>query len=253
MKRTLLYISILLLAAACKREALTTYDVKDNVYFNNQAGSGNFVDTADFTFAYSDASVTDTIIRVSFGVTGLPAATDRSFDVVVDPASTAVAGTHYELPSFVFRAGRVVDTMNIKLLRTLDLATSTKKLVLHLRPNESFNTALLYRVMGMSVFDTVSIITFAITTSDIMNSGPAWDDTYARFFGTFSLIKMRMIHDLLGMPLNFWSTATLTSAQTPQAIYYASTMGRYLNDQASQGNVILDEDGAPMKMAAAYQ
>ncbi len=252
MKR-LLYISIILLAAACKREALTTYDVKDNIYFNNTVGTNNYVDTADFTFAYTDASITDTVVRVPLGVTGSPVATDRHFTLVVDSASTAQAGVHYELPDFVFHANQVVDTLNIKLKRASDLTTSVKKLILHLQPNDDFQTALVYRITGTSILDTTSMVTFTITTSDILNSGPDWTDTYAPYFGTFSLKKMELIHDLLGMPLNFWSTATMTSDQRVQAIYYATTMGRYLNDQASQGNTILDEDGTPMKMGASYQ
>lgn len=252
MKR-LLYISILFMAVACKREPLTTYHVKDNIYFVNEVGTGNFVDTLDYTFAYSDASIKEAIVNLPLGIAGIPAVSSRQYKIVVDPASTALAGTHFELSEQVFHSGRARDTLSIKLRRTSELISGTKKLILQLQPNDDFNTELLYRTVPGSIIDTVSMVRFTITISDILNSGPAWDATYARFFGTFSLKKVRLIHELLGMPLDFWSPATIAGARTSQAIYYAATMGRYLNDQAAKGNVILDENGSPMRMAAAYQ
>ncbi len=251
MKR-LLYISIILIAAACKREPLVTYDVKDNIYFNNEISSGTYQDSLDFTFAYSDAAVKEMTINIPLGVTGAPAAADRYYKLVVDPTSTAVASTHFELPELVFRAGRVRDTLHVLLKRIPDQVSGIKKLILHLQPNEQFNTDILYRIMNNGTPDTSSMLTFSISTSDILSAGPYWTDYYARYFGTFSLKKVRLIHDLLGMPLDFWATSSPAPDKRSTAVYYASVMGRYLADEAKKGNIILDEDGTPMKMAPAY-
>lgn len=252
MKR-LLYTSIIIMGAACKREPLITYDVKDNIYFDNEVSTGYYMDSTDFTFAYSDAAVRDTILYVPLGVTGSPAATDRHYQVVADPASTAVAGTHYQLADFVFHAGKVTDSLPVRLLRSPDLATSTKKLILRLQQSGDFQTDLQYRIMTTSTIDTSAMLTFTISMSDILTAGPYWDDVYSIYFGTFSLKKVMLIHDQLGMPLNFWSVASPTNQQRAQAIYYASLTSRYLADQANQGNIILDEDGTPMKMGTTYQ
>lgn len=252
MKR-LLYISIIFMAAACKREPLTTYHVKDNIYFSNEVGTGNYVDSLDFSFAYSDATVKETTVNIPLGVTGSPAATDRHYKLVVDPASTALAGTHFEFPDMVFRAGKVRDTLHLLLKRTPDLASGTKKLILRLQPNDDFNTELLYRVINNGTLDTVSMVAFSLTTTDILTAGPYWVDTYARYFGPFSLKKVNLMHDVLGMPLNIWSIAAPTTNQRITVIYYASVMGHYLADEKNKGNLILDEDGTAMTMGPAYQ
>ena len=252
MKR-LLYISIIFMVTACKREPLTTYHVKDNIYFSNEIGTGNYVDSLDFSFAYSDAAVKETTINVPLGITGVPATTDRHYKVVVDPASTAMAGTDFELPDLVFHAGRVSETLHLLLKRTPELASGTKKLILRLQPNEDFNTELLYRVINNSTIDTVSMVTFSLTATDILTAGPYWVDTYARYFGPFSLKKVKLMHDILGMPLDIWSVAAPTTAQRTTITYYASVMGHYLADEKNKGNLILDEDGTAMKMGPAYQ
>jgi hypothetical protein len=254
MKPILIFIIILLAAAAsCKRDPLITYNTADNVYFNYAISANYYVDTMDLSFAYSDASVKDTIIALPLAVTGPASAKDRKYNLVVDPASTAVAGTHYDLPEFVVHAGKVKDTMRLLLKRAADLNTGTKKLILHLQPNESLLTGLQYRINNTSAIDTVNMLTFTIAISDILSAGPYWESIYTRYFGTFSLKKVEFIHDLLGMPLDFWSVAEPSNQQRALAIYYASVTGRYLTEQTNLGNTIYDEDGTPMKMASAYQ
>ncbi len=250
--KLLLYVSIFLIAASCKREPLTTYNTADNVYFNYNTGFNAYRDSMHFSFANRDASVQDTILLVPFAVTGVAAVKDRPFKLVVDPTSTAVAGTHYELPEALIRAGKVQDTLRLRFKRTADLTSGKKKLVLRLEPNEFFKTALTYRVINTVAPDSVDMLSFSIGASDILDAGPFWDGTYAAYFGTFSIRKVKLIHDLLGMPLDFW-TVSPDNQRRASAIYYASSTSRYLKDEAAQGNIILDEDGTPMKMGPAYQ
>ena len=249
--KQLLYISIILTALSCRRDPLITYNTDDNVYFNYTISTNYYVDSTNFSFAYRDASVQDTILSVPLRVTGAPAATDRRYNLVVDPASTAAAGTHYELPELVIHAGKVQDTLRLLLKRAPDLTAGVKKLILHLQPNEFFKTQLEYRLVNNVARDSADVLTFSITMSDILDEGPFWDDSYAAFFGTFSLKKVKFIHDLLGMPLDFWSVYPDNQRRTA-ATYYASSTSRYLSDQAAQGNIIYDEDGTPMTMGAGY-
>jgi len=250
MKR-LLYIIIIFALASCKRDPLITYNTDDNVYFKYTISTNYYVDSTNFSFAYRDANVQDTILSVPVAVTGAPAASDRPFKVIVDPASSAVAGTHYQLPEMVIHAGKVIDTLRLHLKRAADLVAGSKKLILHLQPNEFFRTELRYKIINNTARDTADLITFSITMSDILDKGPFWDDYYAAYFGTFSLKKVRFINDLLGMPLDFWSVVP-DNQRRASATYYASTTSRYLSDQAAQGNIIDDEDGTPMTMGAGY-
>jgi hypothetical protein len=250
MKRSLYIPIIILIAASCKKDLLITYNTADNVYFNYKLDFNSFIDSIGFSFAYSDASIKDSILLVPIGVTGVPAATDRVFKLVADPASTALAGIHYELPEPVIHAGKVQDTLRVRFKRAADLASGEKKLILKLQANEFFKTDLQYRTINNTGQDTLDILTFSIQASDLLGAGPYWS-FYGTYFGTFSIKKMQFIHDLLEMPLDFWSQAPGAQQRTA-AIYYASTTSRYLGDQAALGNIILDEDGTPMKMGPGY-
>ena len=254
MKR-LLIIPIIIMAASCKRESLTTYNTGDNLYFNYALPPLflQYADTLDLSFAYSDNSIRDTIFQLPVAVTGLPSNTDRHFSMVVDPASTAIAGTHFELPELVIHAGKVIDTLRLRLKRAPDLNTGTKRIILQLKPNEFFNTDLKYRTVGSSVIDSIDMLKFSINVSDLLSAGPYWERDYKPYFGNFSLKKVRFMNDLVGLPLNFWSTPSPGNHKRAEAIYYASVTGRYLTEQASEGNTIYDEDGTAMTMGPGFQ
>lgn len=250
MKRTL-YIVLLLTATACKRDPLITYSGPDNIYFNFSPTPSQVVDSTSVSFAYSDASVKDVILPIPVAVTGSPAAADRSFGITADPSSTAQAGTHYDLPQGVIHAGQVIDTIRLHLKRSPDLASAPRRLVLRLQANSNFQAQLKYKLVNGSARDTADVLTFSITISDRLDKGLYWDSDYAAFFGTFSLRKVTFIHDLLGMPLDFWSVSA-DNQRRSEAVYYAVTTSRYLSDQAALGNVIPDEDGSPMQMGPGY-
>jgi hypothetical protein len=249
--RQLLYITFILAAASCKRDPLITYNTDDNIYFNYTVSAASFVDSVDLSFAYRDVGVTDSILLVPIAVTGTPAAKDRRYTLVSDPASTAIAGTHFELPETSILAGKLTDTLRLHLKRTPDLTTGIKKLILRLQPNEFFKTDIQYKLNNISTRDTTDLLTFTIKMSDFLDKGPYWDGSYAQFFGAFSIKKVKFINDLLGMPLDFWSVSP-DNQRRSAATYYASTTSRYLSDQAAQGNIIYDEDGTPMQMGAGY-
>lgn len=254
MKR-LLIIPIILMAASCKRESLTTYNTRDNLYFNYALPPLfiQYADTLDLSFAYSDNSIKDTIFNLPVAVTGSPSNTDRRFSVVADPASTAVAGTHYEMPELVIHAGKVIDTLRLRLKRTPDLSSGTKRIILQLQPNEFFNTDLKYRTVGSAVIDSIDMLKFSINVSDMLSAGPYWERDYKPYFGNFSLKKVKFMNDLVGLPFDFWSTASPGNQKRAEAIYYASVTGRYLMEQASEGNTIYDEDGTAMTMGPGFQ
>lgn len=251
MKR-FIYIALVVLLFSCKRESLITYNATDNIYFNYNLGFNSYRDTLDFSFATKDVVITQEYLQLPIGVTGVPAQTNRTFKLVVDPASTAMPGVHYELPDAVIHAGKVQDTLNILLKRTADLASGRKKLILRLEANDLFHTDLKYRVMGNPALDTADALSFTIAVSDILQDGPFWATSYAVYFGNFSVTKVRFLNTLLGMPLDFWNVSPSNQRQAA-AVYYAASAARYLKDEAAAGHIIYDEDGQPMKMGPAFQ
>lgn len=231
-----------------------TYSTDDNVYFNYIQGTSTFLDSMNFTFAYSEANVKDTFFNLPIAVTGAPAAVDRPINITIDPASTALQGTHYDLPQFVMRAGKVQDTLRIRLKRAADLQTSKKYLIFNLHASELFKTDILYKIGNGSNLDTCHLLRFQLSTSDILAAGQYWQWYYDVYFGEFTAKKVLMLHNMLGMPLDFWSTNEMTNAKITAAQYYAATMGRYLTEEAAQGRTVYEDDGVtPMRMADAYQ
>ncbi|BAV06948.1 protein of unknown function [Filimonas lacunae] len=258
--KLLLVAAIPVVFAACKKEGIMTYNASDNIFFNYKTGVdpsrdqlGFVIDSLDFTFAYSAASVTDTLFPIPVGVSGAPAATDRTYKVVIDAGATAVEGKHYNFTPLVVKAGRVTDTLWIHFNRTADLMQGKVSMTLHLVPNENFSTDI-ERRLEHSDKDTINIIQFRLSLSDMLTEGPDWN-SYETYFGTFSEKKVRLMNQIVGLPLDFWAYGNgLSGADIANAVYYATSMSRYLSQQAAAGNTIYDEDGVtPMKMGTDYQ
>jgi hypothetical protein len=252
----------LLLATACKKESLMTYDADNNIYFHFQIGVDpiRYSDSVIVTFAFSSPSVQDTIIHVPVVVTGVAADHDRSYSLTADAGSTAVASTDYVLPSaFVLRAGRTSDTLGVKFKRTAAIKTASVFLKLRLKENDQFRTQIAYQsrnqydINYISPGDTISVQTFKIIVSDKLEAGPYWDN-YHYYFGDFSEKKVRLMNQIIGMPLDWWSVDLyISQAQQANTTYYGGFTYRYLSDQAFAGNIIFEDDGVtPMSMGTYF-
>ena len=247
LKYIILFIPLLFAGAACKKQQLLTYSIKDNIYFN-YAPLAARMDTANVSFAYSPLSVQDTTILIPIQVTGVPKGQDRTFIITVDPSSTETATGHYTLPAqFIMPAGKLIDSLPVKLHRAADLQDTVKTLILNLEPNQNFNT-------DIKALGTIGVLSFKINASDILLAGPYWNSIFATYFGTFSVKKLQLMNQIVGMPLNFPITGIYDLNLSADASLYAIAMSRYLKDQAAAGNTIYEDDGVtPMTMGAGYQ
>lgn len=241
------------LLAGCKKDTIFTYNAPDDVYFN-VSSQGQPVDTTDFTFAYAPVTVTDSVYKMALKITGPVSDHDRTFKVSVDTGTTAVSGKHFTLPeTFTFHANMLLDTFPLKIMRTVDLQTQPVVLRIKLEPTTDFHVDLGSLVTNFG--DTVSLVSFKMNLSDILGRGSYWDGIFATYFGTFSVKKVRLINQIAGMPLDYYTTGWLTDLNlSARASFYAITVAQYLNDQHAAGNTIYEDDGVtPMTMGAAYQ
>lgn len=246
-----LFASVLSVVPSCKKDTLLTYDMQDNIYFNFLQQVTVQVDSVDISFAYSPDSVKDSTVMVPVAVTGAPAATDREFSVTVDPASTEAAAGHYVLPAtFVIPAGKLIDSIPVKLLRAADLQDTTETLVLNLNPNNNFNTG----IKSFVSTDTTNALKLTFYVSDELVAGPYWSSC-ATYFGNFSVKKVRLLNTVTGMPLNFPAHGIIFDLNgSAEATTYAITMSRYLQDQAVAGTPVYEADGVTlMTMGASFQ
>jgi hypothetical protein len=252
LKYIILFVPLLYIGASCKKQQLLTYDIKDNVYFNFIQQGTVLLDTVNVSFAYSPTTVQDSTIMIPVQVTGAPIAQDREYSVSVDPSSTEAATGHYVLPGkFIMPAGKVIDSLPVKLLRAKDLQDTVKNLILNLSPNQNFNTDI---KISPAPADTINLLSFKINVSDILLAGPYWNSVFATYFGTFSVKKVRLLNQIVGMPLNFPINGIYDLNLSADAALYAIAMSRYLKDQATAGYTIYEDDGiTPMTMGTSYQ
>ncbi len=249
-----LFIGSLYALVSCKKDKLLTYNTKDNIYFNwGGAAAQVRYDSVSISFAFSPSTVQDSTILVPVSVTGVAANTDREFSVSVDTASTETAADYVLPETFIMPAGKVVDSMPVKLLRTADILDITKTLVLNLNANDNFNTGIKI-FPGNGISDTINALKLSIYVTDGLVAGPYWS-LCAPYFGTFSIKKVYLLNTVTGMPVNFPSHGIIYDlSSSAEATLWAITMSRYLKDQAAAGHPVYEDDGVTlMTMGATYQ
>lgn len=239
------YIFLLIAAvtvAGCTKD-LKTYDGKPVVYFQyaTETVAGRaLTDSTIISFAYSAVTRTDSIIALPIKVTGLSAATNRTYQLAVAPASTATS-KHYEFVNtdFTIGAGKYLDTVYIKLHRTTDMLSSTFVILLNLQANENFGVDVQSKLVTSST--AVSTIIQTIKVNDILKQPKYWLDYY---LGPFSRKKLYLMSDILGITIDKLDV----SASVAELVFYGKFMQRYLNEQKAAGTPILEDDGTPMTM-----
>jgi hypothetical protein len=250
--KLLLYIGaicgIAALPVACKKSEIKTYDGEVSIYFPRSVTSP-YLDTLAVTFTFAPPSVTDSVILVPVRIAGAPESVNRAYELAVSSESSAVEGADYEFLStkpFEIKAGKVADTVRIKLNRKPELMDQQKSLILSLKPNENFKTDILYRIKNAITGEKVSHVDYKIYFNDILRKPGRWLDTY---LGTFTRKKAFLMIELLNIDLAYLDNA----AAIPEIVYYGKFLQRYLNEKAGMGETIYEEDGTPMVMGPSVQ
>lgn len=232
---------------ACQKKELELYHIPDNIYFYsdldvNYLGATN---TAEVTFAYSDEQVPDTIVPIVVATTGAPQAFDRKISLVLDSATTAIEGLHYDLlsESLTIRSGVVKDTIYIRLKRTEDLKESKFRIGIVLMANEHFHTDLVAaKPYSDYEGELLPVNEFQLYFSDIVIAPPYW---FEWAFGPFSLKKMDLIAWLGEKDRSFFLDEP-TYEKMMVFYSYSILLHRYLLAQKKAGNTIYEEDGTEM-------
>ena len=250
-----IYILLILFAvagvfAACKKQQLLTYNAEDNIYFFYERVTSR-LDSIDFSFAYSPATITDSTVNIQVAITGTPVNADREFMITTDPSSTAKPGVDYVLPEkFVIRAGNLVDSFPVKLIRTPDLQTNTLSLKLNLTANSNFHTDI---KAITTTLDSINALSFKINLSDVLTPGNYWTSIYSTYFGAFSVKKLRLLNQVTGMPLDYVINGLYDLNMSARCAAWAITMSRYLKDQQNAGQPVYEDDGVTlMVMGTSY-
>lgn len=234
---------------SCDKEEIETYHDTNNIYFSRAMfplySSGPVIDSTGFSFGLDNIEITERIYPLAIRVQGKVADVDRKVKLTVDPTSTAVLGTHFILPeNIVMRAGKAIDTVLVKVLRTPDMKTKDFTLVLNLEENEFFTTNMKTKVTNVLTQKTMSFIRFKLSFNDKLSTPIGW---VSSFLGVFTAKKFFLMCDLMNLEPSMFNQATGSPGLTlPDIQYYQSFMKRYLADQKASGNTIYEENGNEM-------
>ncbi|WP_316836607.1 DUF4843 domain-containing protein [Pedobacter nutrimenti] len=240
----LLFIAVSLVS--CQKDLMTFDNKQADVYFSDagKALPTLAYDSLYVSFAYSKSQ--DSVRNIVVAATGSKVDHDRTYQVAVDPSSTAIAGTHFAVLSqkFVIKANTQADTIKLKLVRTPEMQTTSYFVVLNLLPNENFGTSFKSRLVSSKSIKTIST---KILFNDIVRKPGKWSDAY---FGAFSRKKLFFMCDFLEITPQYIDTDITISEITA----LSKLVQRHLNQLGAAGNPVYEDDGVTLiKMGASAQ
>ncbi len=240
--------ALVLTAQSCKKKGLDLYDQEasgSSIYFKEAIGVTVPL-AKTISFGYEGYSVKDSIVAIPIAVTGYPSNQDRRFQLKLTDATTAIADKHYTfLREPIIRAGRVVDTILLKINRTADMASTQYEIDLILEQNDAFLTRL--------VNPAKNYLSYTVKMDDIAGVSFLWTTStraaaVLSYFGTYSRKKVDLMLEVLKLdPAFFYDPASPVPTVT-QVLSYSRYMFFWLNKEAAEGRIYLEEKGEVIKM-----
>ena len=188
-------------------------------------------DSVDYNFGLAGKTTTDRI-GIEVKVTGEVLDYDREYKVKVNPASTVQEGVHFNIPAqnCKLRANRVTDTLWVEVMNTEEL--KAEKLYLQLDLVESAHFKLCFpESNSCKIYLTDRIVR------------PGWWDEWheTEGLGSYSETKYRLFIRISG-------TFDLENIAYPEKRAAILKFKYYLEEEAAQGRVIMDENNQPMQV-----
>jgi hypothetical protein len=261
MRKNLIYLSMLfsVLIVACKKENIAVYNdesSKNSIYFPLADTTSNIF----VSFGYANATVKDSIVKIVVRAIGAAAKQDRPYELaIIDSTTTMLPGTNYEILNkpLSIKAGKVADTLKIKLNRTLVMRDHALRLYFDLIPNEHFTTT--YFSKKENNGDVKYFTRLNIKADDIAGAPEFWlagSSYYSYTFGylgTFSTLKFQLLLSRYNLNVNElikpgWF---LLNGNYRRISGWALGLKAYLNQMAAVGTPVYEVDGVTlMKMGA---
>lgn len=266
-----IFTAICLLAASAAivgcEESLDTYEGESGIYFDTKADDNSVMltDTVTVHWGLKNADITSQTVKLRVKLFGNTASVDRKFSILVetDPGDTyaAEAGIDYIEPplEYTMKAGEAETVIEVEVLRRHNLQDNPRRLRISLveTPELKF---LFSRAVGYvnEAGETLSrpLDLQRVIYMDESFPIPGWwyycGDAY---FGDWSMTKSALICEVMGIDREDWvdTNALVNSLSQGYLKFCGRYMQKWLEEQAAQGNTILDEDGSPMVMGPDSQ
>lgn len=271
--RIILILSAVILSfGSCKEDKLSTYDMKDNIYFKHKRWSSPngithtttmeydgveytasarvvspALDSITYSFALNDKDKDIMIVPVI--VVGKIADVDRRFAYKIRPSTTMQEGTDFKvldafIPANQTSGGIVVELYKANVSEEGVFGNVDFELI----PNENFATA--YDSIPRSSASTeikVSTLTFRLQFSNSLPTPQYW---VSHGLGTFTTKKLLCINIAVGLEMDYWYGGTTPSLTLIPA--YRQLFVEWLDEMKRSGNEVFEADGTTPMSIVAY-
>jgi hypothetical protein len=292
MKKIILAIFVIALAVtSCDYDDLPTYKDVDRIYF--EYASLNSMELSDrkinalnpdrikIDFGYDKQIKTDSVIRIGVKIMGNSAPFDRTVTAKLIPGeSSAEEGTDIVLLPSVIPANATTGTLDIRLLNTERIETTTILARLRLTPNEYFHVDYTQTQTSMQVNPNLSGIECNVYFDAKSGLPRLWADADSSaflegFFGKIGKVKLEVIYAALGftsennlfdateedldtdgdgIPDRTYNDITRERFLTASVIGYVIMLNHYIaNWEQQHGESLMDENGVRLSDTLPYR
>lgn len=265
MKRELIYCCVLafvMMLSACKKDTLNVYNdesAKNSIYFT-KADTTNDVAVS---FGYSKSNVKDSILKLVVRAIGSPYGSDRSYNLSIADSSTMKAGVDYDFLNkpFSIKAGKVADTLKLKLYRNASITKDSLFLYLDLKPNENFTNDYLTRlVTSNNKVYTKYYTRLKVKVDDIAGPPPFWTpgNTYYSstigYLGNFSTLKFQLLISRYNLNVEELAQPNWFSVNGNgrRLTGWANGLKAYFTQMALAGTPVYEADGVTLMTMGKY-
>lgn len=241
MKHTILYIFLLGLLTACKKDEISSsFDAAPGVYFiYNVTRPGN-IDSISYTFVEKSSTTQSDTLWLPVRVSGRTAGHDRAINLIAaSEGTTAVKDKHYKLLNYVMPKDSFSTQLGVVLLRDASLRNESVALNLRLQPSQHFTTLMKDTLMADGRFYGRNQVKIIFT--DRLLKPTNWDSYLITFFGAYSDVKFRFIASVLGR--SSFATTGPNPVNFPRMQFYQNTVRNALLEYTAANGSMIDENG----------
>lgn len=251
-------VTVIGIMVSCKEQELMKYDNDETgstIYFRKAEDTGN---NHSVSFGYIQPFKKDSVVNFIVVATGKTFNHDREYKLAIADSSTMVLDVDYQIlnPKLAIKAGKVLDTLKIKILRNAKMSNDSLSLYMVVKPNENFTNNLAYRevtVAGKKVKRYTNWM--KLSADDIVGAPYFWDITrnstarnYIGYLGDYSALKFQICIERFK-----WDIPTVTATSyrpsVTLAIAWGNNLKAYLDYMAWLGTPIYEKDGVTLMKA----
>ncbi len=243
MKKYLILVATVFILFSCKKTELITYEGENVILFgvDEDLKTSKGVDSLMLNFTKLDDTIGFMTFKIPVFRMGIPQNSEVSYNIHVNKQlSNAVQGQDFFIADHSsFKANLSTDSVELKIVRSKNLATGTKKIVLELDSSSKINKQ--YPLVNSNTLSNRLIIYM----TDYIDPPEKWSTLY---FGKFSAKKIRLMVKLD----NDWPFEDVYDFAYYYPDYFGEILYNYLKKQKDAGTPVLEADGTPMDWGAFF-